>query len=152
MTTQKINSFLIIGIAIRTSNENGQAANDIPLLWNKFMTEGIMEKIPNKIDYSIYCIYTDYEKDYTKPYTTILGCRVNNLDAIPAGMIGHTIAEGAYNKRTLNGNILQGLLINEWVKIWNSPISRAYTADFEVYGEKARDLENAEVDLYLAIK
>lgn len=76
MISQTIQKFHVIGISIRTTNENNQAAQDIPELWNKFMTESVIEKIPNKVENAVYCIYTEYEKDHTKPYTTILGCRV----------------------------------------------------------------------------
>jgi predicted transcriptional regulator YdeE len=70
---------------LRTTNENNQAAQDIPVLWEKLMNEGIVNAIPNKIDTTIYSLYTDYEKDHTKPYTTILGCKVENIDHIPEG-------------------------------------------------------------------
>lgn len=46
-----------MGIGVRTTNENGQSAKDIGALWNKFMSEGILDKIPNKIDNTIYSIY-----------------------------------------------------------------------------------------------
>ena len=98
MSNQKIQQFSVIGISVRTTNENGQASQDIPALWNKFMTEGIPEQIPNKIENSIYCIYTDYEKDHTKPYTTILGCKVENLQNIPIGMVSKTFGEATYAK------------------------------------------------------
>lgn len=152
MNSQKIKSFSIIGIAVRTTNENGQSGKDIPALWNRFMSEMIIEKIHNKIDTTIYCIYTEYEKDHTKPYTTILGCKVENLNIIPNGMVGKTFAEGNYSKRTAKGNILQGIVFGEWTKIWNSNIPRSYTADFEVYGEKAQNPENAEVDIFVSVK
>ncbi len=152
MDTPKINAFSIIGITVRTTNENGQSGNDIPTLWNRFMSEGMIEKIPNKVDNTLYCIYTDYEKDHTKPYTTLLGCKVENLDTIPEGMTGKAFNEGNYVKYVAKGNILQGIVFSEWTKIWNSDIPRAYTADFEVYGEKAQNPENAEVDIFLAVK
>lgn len=152
MSNQIIQKFQVIGISVRTTNENGQAMQDIPALWNKFMSEGIAAQIPNKIDNSIYCIYTDYEKDYTKPYTTILGCKVSYLEIIPVGMVGKTIEEATYTKRIAKGNILQGIVINEWKKIWNSDLDRIYTADFEVYGEKSQDSEHAEVDIFVAIR
>lgn len=41
----KLDTFYVIGIAVRTTNENQQAAQDIPVLWHKFMTEGIMDQI-----------------------------------------------------------------------------------------------------------
>lgn len=152
MSNQKIQQFSVIGISVRTTNENGQAGQDIPALWNKFMSEGIAEKISDKIDNSIYCIYTEYEKDHTKPYTTILGCKVENLDAIPNGMVGKTFDEANYTKHIAKGNILQGMVFGEWTKIWNSNLDRAFTADFEVYGEKAQNPENAEVDIFVAVK
>lgn len=152
MSNQKIQKFSVIGISVRTTNENGQASQDIPALWNKFMTEGVAEQIPNKTDTSIYCIYTEYEKDHTKPYTTILGCKVANLDTIPKGMVGKTFEEATYTKHIATGNILQGMVFNEWTKIWNSDLDRTFTADFEVYGEKAQNPENAEVEIFVSVK
>jgi len=151
MENKKINSFFVVGISIRTTNENNQSSNDIPLLWNKFMSEGLIQQIPNKIDNTIYCIYTDYESDFTKPYTTIIGCKVSNDENIPVGMIGTQINEGKYSINIAKGNIMQGMVYNEWIKIWNSKISRAYTTDFEVYGEKAQNPEDAEVEIFIAI-
>ena len=152
MENQKIETFNVIGISVRTTNENGQAAQDIPELWNNFMTNRIADKIPNKIDNSLYCIYTDYEKDHTKPYTTILGCKVSGLQTIPDGMVGKNFEETTYTKIVAKGNILQGMVFNEWTKIWNSNLNRTFTADFELYGEKAQNPENAEVDIFIAIK
>jgi predicted transcriptional regulator YdeE len=152
MSHQKISQFSVIGISVRTTNENGQARQDIPALWNKFMEEGIADQIPDKIENSIYCIYTEYETDHTKPYNTILGCKVKNIDTIPAGMVGNTFEEANYSKHIAKGNILQGIVFDEWTKIWNSDLDRAFTADFEVYGEKAQNPENAEVDIFVAVK
>ena len=152
MSNQKIQQFNVIGISVRTTNENWQSGKDIPSLWNKFMAEGILEKIPNKIDDSIYCIYTEYEKDHTKPYTTILGCRVKHLDILPKGMIARTFKEGNYYKHIAKGSILQGLIFNEWIKIWSLHLQRTFAADFEVYGKKAQDPENAEVDIFISVK
>lgn len=152
MNNQTIKKFSIIGISVRTTNENNQAGQDIPALWNKFMAERIANQIPNKIGDSIYCIYTDYEKDHTKPYTTILGYKVESLDIIPTGMIGKTFHEATYIKHLAKGNLLRGIVFDEWTKIWNSDLDRTFTADFEVYGEKAQNPENAEVEIFIAVK
>ncbi len=152
MDKVKIKSFSVIGISVRTTNENGQAAKDIGELWNTFMTEGILKKIPNKIDITIYSIYTEYESDYTKPYTTILGCKVENIDTIPNGMIAKTFSGGNYTKFVAKGDLTKGVVYEEWSKIWNTELDRAYTADFEVYGEKAQDSTNAEVEIFVALK
>jgi len=152
MSNQIIQQFHVIGISVRTTNQNQQATQDIPELWNRFMAEGIMDKIPNKTDRAIYSIYTDYEKDHTKPYTTILGCKVSTLSSIPDGMTGKTIEEASYIKYTAKGNLNQGIVYNEWAKIWNTHLPRAFTADFEIYGEKVQTPENAEVDIFIAVK
>ena len=148
----KLQSFSIIGISVRTTNENGQAGKDIPALWNRFIAEDIAAKIPCKTDTSIYCVYTDYEKDHTKPYTTIIGCKVADLNTIPVGMVGKTFSEGNYSVHTAKGNLLEGAVFNEWTRIWNANLPRTFTADFEVYGKKAQDSANAEVDIFIAVK
>ncbi|OUL63635.1 GyrI-like domain-containing protein [Flavobacterium sp. AJR] len=146
-----IEEFFIIGLSIRTTNENEQSATDIPALWNKFMSENTIENIPNKIDSSIYAVYTEYEKDYTKPYTTILGCKVSILENIPTGMIGKIIAKETYKQFTAKGKLADGVVIQKWIEIWNTDLNRKYTADFEIYGEKASNPENAEVPIFIAI-
>ena len=149
MDIQKLN---VIGISIRTTNKNQQSGQDIPALWNKFISERSAEKIPNKINDSIYSVYTDYEKDHTKPYTTVLGCLVESLDLIPEEMVGITIEAASYEKFVAKGNLNDGIVINEWIKIWNSDLNRSFTSDFEIYGEKAQNPENAEVDIFIAVK
>jgi predicted transcriptional regulator YdeE len=146
-----VEDFFIIGLSVRTTNENGQSGTDIPALWNTFMTENTIENIPNKIDNSIYCMYTEYEKDYTKPYTTILGCKVSSLDNIPNGMIGKTIEKETYKQFIAKGNLSEGAVFQKWTEIWNSDLNRKYTVDFEIYGEKAFNPENAEVPIFIAI-
>ena len=147
-----IQKFSVIGISVRTTNENGKSGEDIPALWNKFMSEEIQCKIPNKVSEDIFCIYTDYEKDHTKPYTTILGCKVESLDVVPENMIGKTIESANYEELTAKGNLAQGIVYNKWLEIWKSDLDRSFTADFEVYGEKTQNPENAEVDIYIALQ
>ncbi|MGE8513433.1 MAG: GyrI-like domain-containing protein [Chryseobacterium culicis] len=152
MNNVKVEPFKVIGISVRTTNENGQAGKDIPVLWEKMISEDILNAIPNKIDHTIYSIYTDYEKDHTRPYTTVLGCKVENLDTIPEGMVGYSSEGGAYVKFTAKGDLSKDLVINEWLKIWQMDLGRIFTADFEIYGEKAQNPSDAEVDILIAVK
>ena len=140
-----IQKFNVIGISVRTTNENGQSGKDIPALWSQFITEEIQRKIPNKVSEDLFCIYTDYEKDHTKPYTTILGCKVESLDVVPENMIGKTIESANYKELIAKGNLSEGIVFNKWLEIWNSDLDRSFTADFEVYGEKTQNPEKAEV-------
>lgn len=147
-----IKPFKLIGIEVKTTNENNQALGDIAQLWQRFMGEQLLEKIPHKEDNTIHSLYTDYEGDHTKPYTAILGCKVTTLNEIPDGMTGRTFDGGRYIKTVAKGDITKGLIIGHWTKIWEMGLDRAYTADFEAFGEKAQDPTNAEVEFYVAVK
>lgn len=152
METTRKKAFNIVGIAIRTSNNNGEAARDIPELWAKFWAENVMAEIPNRTDDTIYCVYTNYDGDYTKPYTTILGCRVNSIGHVPDELISLSIPAAEYAAFSAKGDLMKGIVFNKWTEIWNSDLNRAYTADFEVYGEKTKQMDNAEVDIFIALK
>jgi len=152
MDTQIIKSFYVIGLAVRTTNENGQAAKDIPALWSRFYGEGWTAKISGKKDETVYCLYTDYELDHTKPYTTVLGYKVDTLDDVPDGLTGLKVETATYQKFTAKGNLMQGAVYNEWLNIWQAPINRSFTTDFEVYDQKSGNPEAAEVDIFIAVK
>jgi len=151
MNTTKINSFNVIGISVKTTNENGQSAKDIPELWQKFFSQGIMQKVPNVVDPNIHCLYTDYEGDHTQPYTTLLGMRVDSLDNIPDGMVGMTFAGGSFKKYQFEGNLNDNLVYNAWMDIWKEDNPRAYTVDYEVYDATKTNPEDASVDIFISI-
>ena len=145
-------TFHIIGIDIRTSNQEGKAGQDIPALWKRFLSQNLMEKIPSKVGSELFCIYTEYEGDHDEPYTCLLGCKVADLDNVPEGMRGMTFTTGNLEKFTAKGNLQQGAVWNKWLEIWEKGLDRTYTFDFEVYGEKAQNPEDAEVDIYISVK
>jgi predicted transcriptional regulator YdeE len=152
MQIKTVEKFYLIGISVRTSNQNGQAGTDIPALWQRFYSENCLASITDRIDNTIYAVYTDYEGDHTLPYTTIIGCRVKNLEQLPAGFIAKTIEANQYEVITASGKMSDGIVYNAWTNIWNSKINRNFIADFEVYGEKALDPNNASVEIYVGVK
>jgi len=152
MSSTTINSFNIIGISMRTSNQNGQAAQDIPKLWEKFMGENLIPTIPNITNNNIHCIYTEYEGDHNKPYTVLLGMKVSSLENIPEGMTGMSFSGGNYQSYQVTGNLAENIVYDAWLKIWEEPIERAYTADLEVYDASKPNPSNTAVDIHIAIK
>lgn len=149
---QHLESFFIIGISVRTGKENDQYATDIPALWGRFMGEGLSNKIPNKVAEEVYCAYTDYESDHNGAYTTVLGCKVSSLEQIPEGFIGLAVPGGDYAGFTAKGNLNEGAVVQAWFNIWESDLDRCYATDFEVYGAKAQNPADAEVDIYVGTK
>ena len=153
MDVTQIKEFNLVGIFVRTNDGDlMKLMSDMQGLWNKFLSENIAAQITNKINNDIYCVYTDYEGDYTKPYVAFLGCQVANLDDIPDGLIGRKFSGGKFNKYVAKGNIMHGIVAQTWGYIWNLDLSRTYIADFEVYGARAEDLANAEVDIFIGVK
>jgi len=120
--------FHVVGISVRTSNENGRAKEDIPALWQKFMQNDMHAKVNNRIEESIYAVYTNYESDHTKPYDTILGFKVKDLNTIPDDMVGITIEKSNYKEFSAKGDLTKGVVINKWMEIWNMDLDRAYSA------------------------
>ena len=154
MSNQVIQKFYVIGISVRTTNENGQSAKDIETLWTKFWGEEIQQQIPNKINEDIYAVYTDYETDFTKPYTTIIGSAVSSLENIPNGFVGITIENTTYQKFISKGK-MPDAVFNTWLEIWGDKelnLKRSYKADFTIHGKKYYDGDNAEVETYIAVK
>jgi len=150
MNKMHINGFFLLGISVRTTNQKGQAAKDIEELWCRFMDNNILTQIVDRVSDEVYCVYTDYESDYTGPYTAILGCRVNSLDNIPIGLVSHIVSPGTYVKYTAK-SWLPNRVGETWQHIWNTCRNRQYIADFDVYGIKAKSPEDARVEIYVGV-
>ncbi len=138
-----------IGLELRTNNEECSSA--MPAHKDRFFRENVLARIPNKINGDILALYTDYEGDYTKPYSWILGCEVSSLEGVPAGLVGKTIPEARYAVFTTQGAFPQGL-IGAWQDIWKAKLPRCYTSDFEVYRSSFDPEKDPEVKVYIAIQ
>ena len=112
-TTIEIDEFKITGIAVRTTNENGQSQKDIGSLWGKFFSENIGGQIPDKETNDIYCIYTDYKSDFNGEYTTIIGCRVHSFDNLRDGFISKTIPASKYQVYKSTGELPLTLIFTD---------------------------------------
>lgn len=146
--TEKQGKKFFIGIEVKTNNQ--ECVPHMQKLWERFYTEGLMEKIPHKVNNTLYAVYTDYEGDFTKPYTYILSCEVSTLKDIPEGFVGKEVPAASYAVYTTQGHYPQGL-VAAWQAIWQCPFKRAYTTDFEVYRPDFNPQTNPEVKIYIAI-
>ncbi|UKT63990.1 GyrI-like domain-containing protein [Pedobacter mucosus] len=146
-------NFKIIGISVKTTNQNNQAATDLGNLWQQFYSEEIFNKIQNKEGEEIYAVYTDYESDYTGKYTTIIGQRVSSLDIIPESLTGREIQNEKLKMYTAKGE-MPNAVINIWKELWASDgaLNRTYVADFEVYGTKAQQGSESEVEIFIGVR
>lgn len=121
----------VAGIAMRTTNRNGQAQTDMGNLWAKFMSENIAGQIVARLSDDIYCVYTDYENDHTGWYTTVLGCSIESPDE-SGGMFTALIPKGDYRLYKPEGE-MPGCVISTWQQIWTDCCGRSYIADYDLY-------------------
>ena len=151
MEKTKKNKFRLVGINLenKTTNENNQSSTDCGNLWQKFEREKIFELIPNKLTNEIYAVYFDYEKDETKPFSYFIGCQVDNNTDVPNGLNDLLLPAQNYLKVTAKG-VMTGCITEAWQKIWKSDIKRSFAIDFEVYDERSKDWNDAELDIYIS--
>ena len=134
----------IIGPSLRTSNAPGDGDQKIGPFWQKFFSEDL-SRIPGRIGSDFYGVYTEYEGDYTKPYTLITGVEVEPDTEPPDGMVKIELPETAYEIFEARGEMPLAC-IEAWQKIWlaDKELGRAYTLDYERHHADG-------VDIYIAL-
>ena len=142
---------IITGIRIKTTNQDGKAMQDIGMTWQKLFTDGIYEKIPNKINGKTIGLYTEYEGDYTKPYTFIAGAEVSREEQSGEKIESTIISKGKYAKFIIIGDV-QNSVGQAWQEIWNMNLKRKFTCDFEEYQNNSKDMQKQEIHIYIAIE
>lgn len=142
--------FNVMGISVTTTNKDGQSQKDIGELWQRFFTDNIASHIINKVSDEIYCVYTDYESNLDGMYLTIIGSKVSTVTEVPEGLICKKISAGKYLSFTSIGK-LPDCVVATWQHIWQSSINRNFKADFDVYGPKSQDANNAEIETFVSI-
>lgn len=156
---QYYDSFTVIGIEARTNNAAEMGPTGIiPKQWEKFMTENLLEQIPNRADRSVIAGYTNYMSDKDGDYTFFLGAKVTSANEVPEGMVIKYVPAGGYRLFTTEKGPGWEVVSNVWKKIWNLPASevgaessRSYQFDYEVYDQRCQDPMNAIVDVYLGV-
>lgn len=138
----------VVGLNIRTNNNDPNMSNDIGKLWNKFFNQGIFSEIKNKVNERAIGLYSNYESDFTGDYDMTVACEVSDDKEIPKGTIVKTIPAGKYAKFFVKGH-MQKAVYEFWQELWKMDLNRAYTCDFEEYINS--DIDNAEINIYIAL-
>ena len=141
---------VITGIRIKTTNQDGRAMQDIGITWQRLFADGIYNKIPNKVNGKTIGLYTEYEGDYTKPYTFIAGAEVSKEVQIGEEIESIIIPKGKYAKFVIKGDV-QNSVGQAWQEIWNMDLKRKYTCDFEEYQNNSEDMQKQEIHIYIAL-
>ncbi len=150
-------SFQIVGISAQTSNAKEITSQaKIPQLWTDFYQQDIVGQITNPVSQVTYGLYSDYETDVNGEYFITLGIEVSAVDEVPDGLVIKTVPAAKYLVFTSEKGPMPDIIIKAWQDIWawfaKSGVERAYTGDFEVYDERCANPQEAQVDIYIAIK
>ena len=137
----------IIGLKTKTGGE--KAFQDIPPHWQKFFSEKIIDKIPNKISKDIYGIYTDFEnegKNNKGIYSFIIGAEVFDFKNIPEGLDKVIIPKSEYEVFSGGNNPEQ--IGEKWREIWeyNFKKQKTYILEYEKY------YEDGNIDIFIGVK
>ena len=153
---KQISTFSVVGIEARTNNRR-EARGDgvIPAQWQKFFREDIPQKIPHKTGPDFYAIYAHYSSGPNGEYNYVVGAPVKDETIPPEGMVKIHVAAGNYAVFTTDKGPLAQIMPAAWQKIAKlereGKLRRKYQTDFEIYDERARDPQNAQVDIYVGV-
>lgn len=153
MSKIEIKEIKLIGLSLKTKtiNTNGQSGIDCGNLWQEFEKGKYAEIIPGKLSEEIFGVYHQYEGDSSKPFSYFVGCKVKSDSKVPEGLQTLTIPGGIYHKINAKGK-MPDCVADAWKNVWTSNIPRTHKIDFEVYDERSKNWNDAEVDVYLSIE
>jgi predicted transcriptional regulator YdeE len=154
----QVQGFTVVGIAGRTNNAKEMTPEGIiGKFWGRLMQHNLLERIPNRADGNIIAVYTDYASDHNSDYTYILGAKVTQESRIPAGMVAAKVVTGKYADFTTERGPANRVVPELWRKINSLPNDvpggdRLYRSDFEVYDRRARNRQDAIVEVFVGIR
>lgn len=142
--TVELKEKIVVGVSAITSNDSTDMGDVIAGLWEKLYKDGVNNSIKNKVNEFAIGLYSDYVDD---KYTVTAGNEVSAAEN--DGLSVKIIPAGKYAKFSVHGNMVTAVA-EAWCSIWKMDLDRSFTGDFEEYLNS--DWENADVDIYIALK
>lgn len=139
--------FTACGISTPTSAalESEPAAARLPCLWQRFYAEAMPARLSaNASNGRVVCVYSGYEAGGSGGYRVTIGVQLMRGRACPAGADQVAVSPGEYLRFTSYGHGPKAAArtwidIREFFNHGAHPLAgryeRAYTADFERYGD-----------------
>ena len=140
----------VLGFAAVTNNASPDMGAKISGLWQKLYS-GTAQKMTDRVNNKCIGLYCDYQQN--GDYTVLAGCEIEKSAAgknQSTETIVKIIPKGRYAKFVVNGDG-QKAVAESWSAIWNTPLERTFTGDFEEYQEDC-DGKSGTIFIYIAIK
>lgn len=157
----QVDEKILVGVMVPTHSETELDAetSKITRLATHYFEANLAEKIQHRANPSVtIAAYTDYSHDYQGKYNYFIGEEVTSEEGQDLSQFKIIkIPAGKYLKITTPKGKIPDILARAWQAIWSmSPEElggeRTYKVDFEIYDERAADLNNAEVDIYVGLE
>lgn len=136
----------IVGLTGRTGNQDPDCPKIIGGLWQDFMAKGVCEQVKNKANPYCVGLYSAYDF-HQMTYDVTVGCEVTE-NSNPE-LSAKTIPAGRYAMFHVRGDMVKDVSA-AWEKIWELPLERSFSGDFEEYIRMENDV--ADVNIYIALK
>ena len=110
------------------------------------MGNGISASLKNKANPYCVGLYTNYNFEEVT-YDVTVGAEVSQNENTELSF--KIIPAGKYAKFNIKGDVVIDVT-NAWNEIWEMPLERTYTADFEEYLSNENGV--ADINIYIALK
>jgi predicted transcriptional regulator YdeE len=156
MNFVQMEHFAVMGIEVRTSNAREMTPDgQIGRQWERFAKEGLAARIPQRADQNLVAVYSGYASDEHGEYDYLLGAKVSGIAEIPAGMTVRHVPTGRYAVFTSERGPVTKVVPEAWKRIWDEPrtatYARSYKVDFELYGARAANPADSQVEIYIGV-
>ena len=155
-----LNELKLVGLTARTNNKNemNPDASKIGALAGNYWGNQIANAFKHRKNPGVtYAVYTEFESDENGDYTYFIGEEVECFDDQDLEQFKTlTIPASNYQKFTTEAGKIPDIVINAWQQIWQMNEKdfggkRQYIADFEIYDQRASDMNNAVLDIFIGI-
>ncbi|WP_342571775.1 zinc ribbon domain-containing protein [Paenibacillus sp. FSL R5-0749] len=141
----------LAGISARTTNAieiSGKGC--IQGLWNNYFAS---EHLPAP-EATRYGCYTNYTDGINGEYTILVGHEISSEESLPEGLDDILLPPATYAIFTSRKGPMAEVAHEAWgaVWAWEKQSDRTFTGDFELYDERSLNPENAQVDIYIAVR
>ncbi|MDR1747793.1 MAG: GyrI-like domain-containing protein [Spirochaetaceae bacterium] len=140
----------VAGLSVRTANKEPDMMGKIGLVWQRLFNGGEGALIPDKKNDTVLGLYTNYQSDVNGSYDMIACYEVTETAKLPPQFTFAVIPAGRYAKFIFHGDAEKDTG-SFWNAVWNTPLERAYTGDFEEY-PPSKDSHTSDIYIYIAVK
>lgn len=146
-TIQQTRAVHIIGLELRTNNQ--VAAQTIPVFWGRFMAEGILQRLPDKVSDDVWAVYTHFENAGVNNeglYSLIIGAEVPANSEVPTGLV-RTVLPASWRAVFEAQTGRPESVADVWPLIWaRQDLKKTFIADAERYAA------NGEIQIWIGVQ